>query len=508
MNSRTARAWIGFVLLALGCRGERIVSILSPPPPPPPPGTTPQLAFRLGGSAADQVTGVVVDPTGNVYVAGTFTGTVDFDPGNGVGALTSLGGVDGFLARYTAVGALVWAVRAGGTGNDTVTALARDAAGNLFLAGGFEGIATFGLGAGVPALVSQGGRDGFVAKFGADGTVVWARRFGGPQSEDVTDVALDAGGNLYAVGSFAERADALPAAGGAIVSFGASDGFVVSFDGAGAVRWAFAVGGTDADSAAAVRVTSAGGVVVAGTFRGIADFAPGAAVTSLTATGGSDVFLAGYSTGGTLLWAKRIGGLLDEDVAPGGLAADPIGGVALTGAFSGSVDFDPGPALVVRTSIGTTDTYVARFDGTGTFASAFSVGGTGTERANHLAFGSDGNLVVTGAFAGSVDFDPGSGSLVLTNLGGSGGTDVFTAKYTPAGALLWVSRFGDAANGAGNRNAGLAVATDGSGAVFVGGIFFATPDFDPGTGSFGLTSLGDADGFVVQLTPAGALASR
>ena len=509
MECRTARAWIVLVLLAIGCRGERITSFLFPPPPPPGPGGTAQLAFRLGGSGADRVAGVVADPGGNVYVAGTFTGTVDFDPGNGVTALTSMGGTDGFLAKYTAAGAVVWAVRVGGTGADSVTALARDGAGNLFLAGGFEGTATFGAGAIVPALVSQGGEDGFVAKFGADGTVVWANRFGGPGSEDVADLALDAGGNVYAVGSFSDHADALPATGGggsAIVSFGASDGFVVSFTGAGAVRWAFPVGGTDADLAAAVRVTAAGNVAVAGTFRGIADFAPGAAVTGLTATGGSDVFLASYSTGGTLVWAKGIGGLADEDVSPGGLAADLIGGVALTGTFSGSVDFDPGPALVVRSSIGPSDAYVALFDGTGTFESAFTVGGTGTQRANHLVFGSDGNLLATGAFSGSPDFDPGSGSHVLTSLGGGAGTDVFTAKYTPAGALLWVSRFGDPINGAGSANAGLAVATNASGAVYVGGIFFGTPNFDPGTGTFGLISLGDADGFVVQLTSAGALA--
>src|ERR1043166_5540939 len=292
MECRTARAWIVLVLLAIGCRGERITSFLFPPPPPPGPGGTAQLAFRLGGSGADRVAGVVADPGGNVYVAGTFTGTVDFDPGNGVTALTSMGGTDGFLAKYTAAGAVVWAVRVGGTGADSSTPLARDGARILFLAGGFEGPAAFGAGASVPALVSQGGEDGFVAKFGADGTVVWANRFGGPGSEDVADLALAAGGG-----------------GSAIISFGATDGFVVSFTGAGAVRWAFPVGGTDADLAAAVRVTAAGNVVVAGTFRGIADFAPGAAVTGLTATGGSDVFLASYSTGGTLVWAKGIGGL-------------------------------------------------------------------------------------------------------------------------------------------------------------------------------------------------------
>ena len=506
MNHRAAYVSIGLALLVPACEGHLVESHLLPPVGSVPPAAA--LALRLGASGADEADAVVVDPSGNVYVAGTFNASVDFDPGTGIGALTSLGGADGFLAKYTSTGAFVWAVRFGGTGADTVTALARDLAGNLYVAGGFEGTAaTFGAGASPPALNSIGGEDGFVAKFTADGAVVWARRFGGTSSERIEDVAVDAAANVYAVGTFSGQADALPEAGAAIVSNGSeSDGFVVSFTSSGTARGAFPMGGTESDSALAVRVTSGGSFVIAGTFKGTAEFDPGPGTAGLVSVGGSDVFLASYSTNASFQWARGIGGTGDEDVAAGGLAADGSGGVAVTGKFTGSVDFDPGAGQFIRTSLGASDAFVARLDASGAFQSAFTLGGaTGAPTLADLGFGADGNLLVTGSFTGSVDFDPGAGSNIITGLGGSG-TDVFVARYTPAGALLWVSRFGDAVNGAGNANSGAALASDAANAVFVVGKFFRTPDFDPGTGNVRLISLGDSDGFLVKLTADGSLA--
>ena len=505
MRRPAGSAWVGLALLSAACTGELVSPHLLPPPGVTP-GSTPVLAIRIGGTDADLITAEALDPSGNVYVAGTFTGAAQFNPAGATNALISLGGTDGFVAKYSPTGALVWAVRFGGTGAETVTSLVRDNAGNLYVGGGFEGTATFGTGSGAPALFSAGAEDGFVAKLSGDGTFIWTRRFGATSADEVADLALDPAGNVYAVGGFSGRADALPASGGEVLANGSgTDGFVLSFDPSGSVRWALGVGGTDADHADAVRVTTGSEVVVAGVFHGTADFAPGTATSGLVSQGGGDVFVAAYSTGGALLWVRGIGGPGEENVSPGGLAADGSGGVALTGTFGGSVDFDPGPGLATRTSIGVTDAYVVRLDGAGAFQSAFSVGGTGSALATHLGFASDGNLIAAGKFFGTVDFDPGTGLRVLTALD-AGGSDVFVAKYTPAGALVWVSRFGDPVNGAGKQNGATTVAADASGAVYVAGQFFSTPNFDPGSGNFRLTSLGGADGFLVKLTADGLLA--
>lgn len=489
-------------VLMIGCEGEPIDRGF--PSGPNPPASPPVLAFRVGDLGAEVVADMVVDPTGGVYLTGTFSGTADFDPGTGVAARTSLGSTDVFIAKYTA-GAFVWVAQIGGTGAERVTSLARDAAGNLYLGGAFEGSTDFDPGAGTQVLTSLGGEDGFVVKLSAVGDFMWSRRFGGTSGDQVTGVAVDPAGRTYATGVFSGSANLLPVPGPTIVSNGAAqDAFLLGLDAAGAVSFLFPIGGIETDQASAITVTSTGVVVVGGTFRGSAAFA-GSAVTQLTSQGGDDAFLAGYASDGTLVWARALGGLDQEEIRAGGLAPDLEGGVVATGSFAGTTDFDGGTPLADRTSLGSTDWFAVRYDGAGGFRSVFAVGSVAADPAPRPAADPDGSLLLTGGFSGAVDFDPGSGSSVLASLGSGGASDVFVAKYTFAGGLTWVSRFGEGTSEAERQNRGVAIAPFPAGGVVVAGQFFGSPDFDPGTPAFRLTSLGSADIFVVLLTSAGAL---
>lgn len=494
-------------LLSLACEGKVIEPRL--PGGGNPPGTTPPvLALRLGADGADQISAVVVDPAGNAYVAGTFTASVDFDPGTVLNVLTSLGGTDVFLAKYSPDGALIWVDRVGGTGAETANSLVRDAAGNLYLGGGFEGSTDFDPGPGLQVLNSTGAGDGYVAKFAADGTIQWARRFGGPAADEVRDLGVDGAGNVYAAGAFLTRADAAPLVGSVILSDGAAaDGFLVSFDGSGGLRWAMPIGGPEDDAVTAVGVSSGGTVTIAGVFHGTADFARTAVSSRLTSFGGADVFLASYTSTGALNWVHNIGGPNDEAVAPGGVALDAGGGAALLGSFSGSVDFDPSAAIAARTSVGTQDLFLARYGSAGTFVSVFSLGGlNGKASAARVTIGPGDAPLITGSFSGILDFDPGAGTQAFTSLGTGGATDAFVAQYSSLGGFVWVSRFGEVTSTIDNLNAGTSVTVDAAGNVLVAGRFFGSPDFDPGSTSFRMASLGGADGFLVKLTSAGILA--
>ena len=117
-----------------------------------------------------------------------------------------------------------------------------------------------------------------------------------------------------------------------------------------------------------------------------------------------------------------------------------------------------------------------------------------------------GNLLVTGGFQGSVDFDPGLGLKVLTSLA-TAGSDAFAARYTPSGALLWASSFGQSTAAPDRLTTGTAIVTGGSGTALVVGRLFGSPNFGTAAAPFVLTSLGDADGFLVKLNTSGALAT-
>src|SRR5262249_43193299 len=106
-------------------------------------GAAPAFGFALGlGDAADAPDdfgeAVVTDGDGNVCVAGSFRGTVDFDKGPGVWSMTSGGFEDAFLAKYTPTGALAWARRFGGGSGTGVLGIALDGFGNIYLTGAFS----------------------------------------------------------------------------------------------------------------------------------------------------------------------------------------------------------------------------------------------------------------------------------------------------------------------------------------------------------------------------------
>jgi hypothetical protein len=389
-----------------------------------------------------------------------------------------------------------------------VTSLARDASGNLYVGGGFSGSTDFDPGPGLVVLNSLGGQDGFLAKYSASGDLIWVRRFGGTSLDEVNDVAVDAAGNVYAGGTFSGQANASPAAGPTIVADGSAvDGFLLALDPAGSVRWALPVGGPQDDAVLALTVTSTGTVTAAGMFLGSAVFARHTAPIRLAAQGGTDLFLANYTSAGFLAWVRDIGGTNEDGMPAGGLAVDSQDGAVLLGHFAGSADFDPGPGTAARSSVSASDLFLARYNSNGNFSSVLTVGGTGSLAGVRTLTDADGSALVTGSFSGAIDFDPGAGILSLSSLGQAGATDAFTARYSVSGALQWVTRFGEVTSVGDRSNSGASLALDGSGNVIVGGRFFGSPDYDPSGSALVLVSVGEADGFVVKLTSDGRLAT-
>ena len=177
MRRATPSVILTILVFGIGCEGE-LIDRGHIVPPNEPPATPPALALRLGDAGADDIVDMAVDAAGNIYLTGTFSGSVDFDPGPGTAPLISLGSEDVFLAKYSPSGALLWADRIGSNDAERVTSLVSDAGGNLFIGGAFQGAADFDPGAGTQFLTSTGGEDGFVAAYSSSGNLTWARRVG------------------------------------------------------------------------------------------------------------------------------------------------------------------------------------------------------------------------------------------------------------------------------------------------------------------------------------------
>ncbi|TAL58674.1 MAG: T9SS type A sorting domain-containing protein [Bacteroidetes bacterium] len=120
-----------------------------------------------------------------------------------------------------------------------------------------------------------------------------------------------------------------------------------------------------------------------------------------------------------------------------------------------------------------------------TYQWAKNFGGTSTDRGNDMAVDASGNVYVIGDFFGTADFDPGAGTANLT----SSGFDIFFAKYDVNGNYLWAKRIGSASN----QDRGQRIAVDGSGNVYITGVFGGTTDFDPEAGTANLFAVGSSE---------------
>ena len=123
-------------------------------------------AKSFGGNQNDYGSSIAVDASNNVYTAGLFGGTVDFDPGVGTSNMTDFDGSDAFISKLDSLGKFVWAIKLGGTQLDEAYSLAVDPLKNIYLTGSFAGTADFDPATTVSTLSSAGTDDIFVVKLG------------------------------------------------------------------------------------------------------------------------------------------------------------------------------------------------------------------------------------------------------------------------------------------------------------------------------------------------------
>ena len=432
---------------------------------------------------------VAIDGGGNMYIAGSFGGTVDFDPGAGTDTMTSVRGLDIFLSKYDASGTYEWTKAVGGLYEDIANSVAVDGFGNVYIAGTFDSLVDFDPGVGTDFKGSQAGYDIFLSKYDASGTYQWTKTVEGLGGEFANSVAVDSSGNVYIAGSFGGTKDFDPGAGADNkTSAGSDDIFLSKYDASGTYQWTKAVGGTSADLANSVAVDSSGNVYIAGKFQNTVDFDPGVGTDNKTSAGSYEIFLSKYDASGTYQWTKAVGGTGDDQGKS--VAVDSSGNVYIAGYFSGTVDFDPSAGTDNQTSGGVYDIFFSKYDASGSYVWTKKIGTTTDDFANSVAVDDSGNVYIAGKFQNTVDFDPGVGT---DNKTSAGSYEIFLSKYDASGSYVWTKVVGGTGGDVANS-----VVVDSSANVYIGGSFSGTADFAPGAGVDNRTGGG---GFLSKYAP-------
>lgn len=258
-------------------------------------------------------------------------------------------------------------------------------------------------------------------------------------------------------------------------------------------QWAIAQGGLSNDDGRSSKIDAAGNIISTGYFQFNSDFDPSASTFSLNSNGMEDVFVSKLDATGNFMWAKQFGGLGSD--WGNSLFIDGSNNIYITGYFSNTVDFDPGVGTFTLTALGNSDVFICKLDATGNFIWAKTFGGSGNDQANSIEGDGLGNVLVTGLFNGSLDFDPGIATYTMSSFGSS---DVFVSKFDGLGNFVWAKQIG----GSGDDE-GYSLAIDASNNVHLTGYFNSSADFDPSASIISLTAIGQKDIFVSKLDASG-----
>lgn len=224
-----------------------------------------------------------------------------------------------------------------------------------------------------------------------------------------------------------------------------------------------------------------GNIYITGYFNGTASFGTVSITNPISSY--YDIFLAKYSSNGTLAWVQSAGG--NKTDRANSVAVDASGNVYITGDYSGTATF----GSISKTSVSASqDMFVAKYNNSGIVQWVQSAGGPSSDYGNSIVVDAAGDAYITGGFAGTATF----GTTIKTPVGGN---DIFVAKYTTAGVLALVQSAGGISN-----DYVTSIAVDVSGKIYVAGYHEGTIQF----GAINKTAVGSFDIFVAKYDPIGA----
>lgn len=368
-----------------------------------------------------------------------------------------------------------WSWAESATGSEETSSIAADAAGNSYAVGKFTGTSvTFG----TYTLINQDPAglksDLFIAKYDADGNVVWAKGAWTDMTmvDGANSVATDASGNIYMTGFFASDTILFGSVPVKNKFYTKDDAFIVKFNSAGNAIWAKGIGGNMYDSGRSITVDGSGNVFVTGTFQWSMTIGSTILESDDHSNGShNDVFLAKYGPNGNFLWAVNAEGSVAD--IPESVAADNQGNVYITGYYN-SRTLTFGTHSITNTNAGSSDEFIpndifiAKYDANGNCLWAKNAGGDYPDAASSVKANQDGNIYLTGYFKSPVIT---IGTKTLTNAETAGArNDLFLAKFDGSGNVLWAKSSG----GTGDDCA-YSIDFDDNGNIYQAGYFTSNP---------------------------------
>ncbi|MEM6403535.1 MAG: SBBP repeat-containing protein [Cyanobacteria bacterium P01_D01_bin.116] len=327
--------------------------------------------------------GIDSDAVGNTYTTGFFFGTVEF----GDTSLTSLGVSDAFVTKLDSNGNVLWAEQIGdaGEGLDFTLGVSSDDSGNAYVTG-IKDIDTETDIFDVSGDSSSVDGQGFISKINSSGDLVWTENFDSTSYSLGRDVASDAVGNSYVIGSFSDN---ITLGNRILIGSGDTDVFLTKLDSDGNVEWSKGFGNNLSDTGNGIGLDKAGNIYITGSFEDSITFGG----TTLNSNGESDVFIAKLDNSGEILWAQNLGGTSVDSGSS--ITVDEKDNIYINGNFDDTVTFGD----TTFTSNSENNSLIVKLDTDGNILSAEQL----DESLLDIAAGKGGNIYGTGSFLNTVN---------------------------------------------------------------------------------------------------------
>jgi hypothetical protein len=285
-----------------------------------------------------------LDASNNIYITGTFNGTIDFDPGAGVVNLSNSGQNDAFLLKLNSSGNYQWVISYNGFSYSEGNYVTVDSSGNPIIIGAFNSPIDVDPGPGV-TILNANGSELFVCKYSPAGSLIWAKEIGTPSAPcSGHKIVCDLSDNIVIQGTYLGQVDVDPGAGTYTLNSGNSANlFISTLDTNGEFEWAQGLHSTGSNLITGGLAVSAFGKVYFSFYSEGDTYLDSRNCSNLVRTDNSVGIIASYDASGNFLNHIAIEGDIDSQAGFLNAGLDSSENLYVSGMFIGTVDLNPGP---------------------------------------------------------------------------------------------------------------------------------------------------------------------
>jgi|GEM_PF-3429550 len=392
---------------------------------------------RIGGIGNQEIShDIETDNEGNIIISGHFSGTLDFDPDTTVHQISARGQyLNSFILKLDAQGHFVWVKTFDFNISKSNHNLSIDSRDNIYFSGNFSGTKDFDPDTSNHLLSAKGGKDVFLMKLNKAGKLSWVKHLEGLDDGLGISTTMFRNKEIVYMGRFKGLFDLDPDTSKLLHrSSNAWSMFISKIDTSGTFQWAKVIGdGVQPLIGESIISNGANNLYLAGIFGGIQDFNMDTTLLfqMFATTPNGDIFINKMDSDGNFHWAKQIQSKTFAKVSS--LAIDSYDNLYISGRYTDSTDFDPGPRQIFAPTNNITNRagYVAKYDPNGNLNWVLGRGSLGIET-KAITINEVDQLYVSGIYGGRIDLDPGIGTNIQHALIPY---DTFLSKFVQLGII-------------------------------------------------------------------------